>query len=335
MNEGRSPRSCLSVVTPAYRERENLPALHARLKEVLDVLDIDWEWIIVDDHSPDDTFATAARLAAIDERVRCVRLARNSGSHVGALCGLADATGDCAVLLAADLQDPPETIPALLEEWRKGAHIVWAVRADRKGETASVLLFSRLYWWLMRTLSELKDLPPAGADFVLIDRRPLSALGQLGERNVSTYMLIAWMGFRQSYVPYVKEARHRGVSGWTFRKRLKLVVDSLVSFSYVPIRFMTLIGLGTGLIGLLYAVVVIFNYFINEPGQGWSSLMVVVLIMGGLQMLMLGILGEYIWRGVDEARRRPRFLIEVSAGRPPTRARATPHRSAGEEPGPQ
>jgi dolichol-phosphate mannosyltransferase len=334
MTEHKSERTCLSVVTPAYREQENLPVLHARLKAVFDGLDIDWEWIIVDDHSPDGTYAVASQLAT-DRRIRCLRLARNSGSHVSALCGLADATGDCAVLLAADLQDPPEAIPALLAEWRKGSHIVWAVRADREGESASVLLFSRLYWWLMRTLSELKDLPPAGADFVLIDRRPLSALGRLGERNVSTYMLIAWMGFRQSYVPYVKQARLRGMSGWTFRKRLKLVVDSLVSFSYVPIRFMTLIGLGTGFVGLLYAVFVIFNYFINEPGQGWSSLMVVVLMMGGLQMVMLGILGEYIWRGVDEARRRPRYLIETSVGHPSAWPRATSHRPTGDEAGPQ
>jgi dolichol-phosphate mannosyltransferase len=308
-------RPLVSIVTPAFCEQSNLPVLHKRLRDALDHLDANWEWIIVDDHSTDDTFAVASRLANDDAHIRCLRLSRNCGSHVSILCGLRNAEGDCAVVFAADLQDEPEAIPLLLKEWREGAQIVWAVRAEREGESTSTLAFSRLYWWLVRNLTEVKSLPRQGADFFLIDREPLMALGQFEDRNVSTFMLIAWMGFRQAYVTHVKRERVAGISGWTLTKRIKLVVDSLVSFSYLPIRVMSAVGVVTALVGLIYAIEVIINHFLQRPSEGWSSLMVAVLVLGGVQMLMLGVLGEYIWRGVEEARRRPRYLIEATVGR--------------------
>jgi glycosyltransferase involved in cell wall biosynthesis len=307
-------RPLVSIITPAFCEQSNLPVLHKRLRDALDHLDANWEWIIVDDHSTDDTFAVASRLANDDAHVRCIRLSRNCGSHVSILCGLKNAEGDCAVVFAADLQDEPEAIPSLFQKWREGAQIVWAVRAEREGVSTSTLAFSRLYWWLVRNLTDLKDLPGQGADFFLIDREPLMALAQFEDRNVSTFMLIAWMGFRQAYVSHVKRERAAGTSGWTLTKRIKLVIDSLVSFSYVPIRAMSIVGVATALTGLVYAIVVIINYFFQRPSEGWSSLMVAVLVVGGVQMLMLGVLGEYIWRGVEEARRRPRYLIEATVG---------------------
>lgn len=306
----------LSIVTPAFREERNLPELYARLVPIAERLGVNWEWIVVDDHSPDGTYAVIARLAASDPRVRGLRLARNSGSHTALLCGLQQARGDCAVVLAADLQDPPETIDALLHKWREGAQVVWAVRATRQGESAVSLACSRLYYVLMRRVIGMQEMPAAGADFFLADRRVIDALRDFREANVSILALLTWMGFRQAHIAYDKQARLHGQSGWSLRKKLKLVVDSVASFSYLPLRLMSLMGVLTAGAGFSYAVFVIANALAGQPIMGWSSLMVVVLVLGGMQMLMLGVLGEYLWRALDESRRRPRFLIEAetSAG---------------------
>jgi dolichol-phosphate mannosyltransferase len=299
-------------VTPAYNESDNLPLLHARLTSVLEPLGLDWEWIIVDDHSADRTFAVVADLAGSDPRVRGLRFARNSGSHLALSCGLDRARGRCAIVMAADLQDPPETIPTLLARWESGDQVVWAVRARREGETRTTIRFSRLYYWIMRHIVGIRDMPSTGADFFLVDRRVLDAFNQFRESNTSIMALITWMGFRQGMIHYDKQARVHGRSGWSLRKKLKLVVDSVTSFTYVPIRMMSYIGFMTALIGFLYAAFIIINALLGRTIQGWSSLMVVTLVIGGLQMMMLGVLGEYLWRALDEARRRPRFLIEAT-----------------------
>lgn len=307
----------LSIVTPAFREAPNLPVMYDRLKAVCDGAGLDWEWVIVDDHSPDDTFAITHELAGRDPRVRGMRLSRNFGSHAAISCGLAASLGDAVVIMAGDLQDPPETIPALLDHWQQGAQIVWAVRAKREGETASTLAFSRLYYWLMRHVAGLKDTPAMGADFFLMDRAAVDAFAQFGERNVSIVALVQWMGFRQAHIEYVKEARLHGVSGWNLSKKIKLVIDSMTSFSYLPIRAMSAIGVGVALIGFLYALFVLVAALVERSVPGYPSLMVALLILSGLQMVMLGVLGEYMWRTYDEGRRRPRWLVESAVGRLP------------------
>jgi polyisoprenyl-phosphate glycosyltransferase len=230
------------------------------------------------------------------------------------ICGLDHARGDCAVAMASDLQDPPETIPALIAEWIAGYHVVWAVRAHRDGESRGNLAFSRLYYWLMRRVAGLKEMPATGADFLLLDRRVIDGICRFPEQNASFFGLVTWMGFRQTAIAYEKQARVHGRSGWTLRKKIKLVIDSLTSFTYQPIRWISLMGLVVSVLGLIYAIFVMVNAFLGKPAEGWTSLMVVVLILGGGQMFMLGVLGEYIWRGLDEARRRPRYLIERVAG---------------------
>ncbi|MBR9973894.1 glycosyltransferase family 2 protein [Magnetospirillum sulfuroxidans] len=307
----------LSIVTPAYREARNLPLMYERLKTVCDGLNIQWEWVIVDDHSPDDTFAVTHELAERDARVRGMRLSRNFGSHAAISCGLAAALGDAAVIMAGDLQDPPETIPALMDHWRQGAQIVWAVRTKREGETVSTLAFSQLYYWLMRHVASLKDTPAMGADFFLMDRITMDSFAQFGERNVSIVALVQWMGFRQAHIEYVKEARLHGVSGWSLSKKIKLVIDSMTSFSYLPIRAMSAIGVGVALFGFLYALYILAAALVERAVPGYASLMVAVLILSGLQMVMLGVLGEYMWRNYDESRRRPRWLVESAVGRLP------------------
>jgi glycosyltransferase involved in cell wall biosynthesis len=302
----------ISIVTPAFNEAENLPVLYERICATMESLGLDWEWIVVDDHSADATFAVVTKLAARDRRVRGLRFARNFGAHTAVTCGLHEARGDCVTALAADLQDPPEVIPQLLEQWKAGVKVVWAARRLREGEKATTVGFSRLYYWVMRHIVDMKEMPATGADFFLLDRTVVEEFSRFGESNVSTLALLTWMGFRQATITYDKEARLHGVSGWSLKKKLKLVVDSVTSFSYVPIRFMSYLGFAVASAGFLYAGLVILNFLRGAPVPGWSSLMVAVLLVGGIQMVMMGVLGEYLWRALDESRRRPRYIVEAT-----------------------
>lgn len=305
-------RPLLTVVTPAYNEAENLPVLYERLSEVVEGLGLDWEWIVVDDHSADETFAVIADIARHDPRVRGIRLARNYGSHTAIACGLHHARGDCVAGMAADLQDPPETLPELMARWREGAQVVWAVRGRREGEKLSTIGFARVYYFLMRHVVGIREMPAMGADFFLLDRRVVDGFLQFNESNVSLMALVTWMGFRQTAITYDRQARLHGYSGWSLGKKVKLAVDSVVSFTYLPVRIMSGLGFVVALLGFLYAVFAIISALSGNQLPGWSSLMVMVLVVGGIQMLMMGVLGEYLWRALDEARRRPRYLVEAT-----------------------
>ncbi|MEX2286352.1 MAG: glycosyltransferase family 2 protein [Planctomycetaceae bacterium] len=299
----------VSVITAFFNERNNLPVFRARVLEVLETMNTNYELVLVDDHSVDGSCELVRDWLTDDPRVRYIRLARNCGSHAAYSAGLAHCTGDCAVLLAADLQDPPESIPALIEQWRSGFDVVWAARSAREGESWSTKLFASIYYRLMR-LCALPEMPAKGADFLLMDRKVIDAYNAIPEKNTSFLVMILWLGFRQTSIEYVKQKRHSGRSKWSLTKKLKLFVDSFVSFSYAPIRFMSWAGMGISFLGFVYALVVITNGLRGIPVQGWAWLMVVVLILGGFQLLMLGILGEYLWRAFDEARGRPRYVIE-------------------------
>lgn len=298
------------MVTPAYNEAANLPLLHKRLSAALGDIGEQWEWIVVDDHSADETFNVLKGLAAADTRVKALRFARNFGSHMAIFCGIQEARGDAVVVLAADLQDPPELIASLVHKWRQGAQIVWAVRGRREGESEATLGFSRLYYWLMRRIGSTGPAAETGSDFFLLDRAVAEALSRFNESHASLLALLSWMGFRQDSVVYDKDRRVHGRSGWTLEKKLKLAVDSVTSFTYFPIRAMSYVGFLVATLGFVYAIVVAANAFAGNPVQGWTSLMVVVLVIGGIQMLMMGVLGEYVWRALAEARRRPRYVVE-------------------------
>ncbi len=304
--------SLLSVITPAYNEADNLPLLYERLQQVLTPLNIKWEWIVIDDHSHDTTFNTIATIAKNDSRVRAFRFARNFGSHTAIACGLEHAKGECAVILAADLQDPPETIPLLMEKWREGAQVVWAVRR----EAATNKGFAAVYYFIMRHVVGMKEMPSTGADLFLLDQQVARTLCQFNEGNVSILAIITWIGFRQTLIQYDKQARQHGRSGWNLEKKLKLVIDSITSFTYLPIRLMSYVGFIVALLGFSYAGVVIANGLAGRTPEGWAALMAVVLVIGGIQMLMMGVLGEYLWRALDESRRRPRYWIEATTDTP-------------------
>ena len=303
----------LSILTPAFNEADNLPGLYDRLVQTMGVVggggDIEWEWIIVEDHSRDQTFEVIQQLARRDPRVRGIRLARNSGSHAAITCGLHHATGNAAVMMAADLQDPPETLTAMLDRWQRGAQVVWAVRRQRPGQAAHAG-FAAFYYWMMRHPVGMPEIPERGADFFLVDAAVIEAFRRFPERNVSVFALITWLGFRQEFIDYDKLPRVAGVSGWTTAKKVKLVIDSVTSFSEFPIRLCTYAGLGllcVGLILLLASLVLL-----PSLGAGLLFLLAAVVGLAGLQMLALGILGEYVWRALDESRRRPQYVIEAA-----------------------
>jgi dolichol-phosphate mannosyltransferase len=230
---------------------------------------------------------------------------------------LSECTGDAAIVLAADGQDPPEFSSELVREWAAGAQVVWAIRAKRDGESAMTIAFSRAYYRIMNRFTTVR-LPRTGADFFLLDRRVIDVVKGLSERNSSLVALIAWLGFRTAEVYYEKQARSGGRSSWTFAKKTRLALDSLFGFSVFPMRLASWIGFLYAFGGFAYAVVLIVNkltlgrLFGAVAAEGWSALMVMILISSGTFMLVLGLFGEYMWRTLEEVRGRPRFLIEDS-----------------------
>lgn len=295
----------ISLITPAFNEGSNLPMLHERLTAVFRQLD--WEWIIVDDHSRDNTFEVIERLVAIDPRVRGIRLAYNSGSHLAFTCGLRHASGEVAALMVADLQDPPELLIQMLERWRSGVQVVWAVRRHQPGDGSG----TQLYYWIMRNLVGMNDMPATGADFFLVDRVVIDAFLAAADRHVSIFALMMWLGFRREFIQYDKQPRTRGRSGWTLAKKLKLVVDSIVGFSDFPIWWLTYAGVAALVVALVPAVVAVVAY----SGLNAALLLLAALVIGlfGCHLIALGILGHYVWRGLDAARKRPLYSIEAVA----------------------
>lgn len=299
----------LSVLTPAFNEAANLGALYERLVQALAPAGPDWEWVIIDDHSRDATFGVVEELARRDPRVRGIRLARNSGSHTAITCGLHHVQGDAAVMMAADLQDPPETLAAMLARWRAGAQVVWAVRREQPGDRRHAS-FAALYYWLMRQVVGMKEMPARGADFFLVDRVVIDAFRKFPERNVSVLALITWLGFRQESIEYDKQPRASGQSGWTLARKVKLVADSITSFTDLPIRLCSYAGVT--LMAISVVVFAISLFLLPSVGAGLLFVLAVIIGLSGLQLLALGVVGEYVWRGLDEARRRPQYVIESS-----------------------
>jgi dolichol-phosphate mannosyltransferase len=299
----------ISIVTPAFNEALNLQRLHARIVETMGTPGVDWEWIVVDDHSRDDTFAVLQRLSVSDSRVRGVRLARNSGSHVAIACGMRLAAGDAVVMMAADLQDPPETIGAMIDRWRRGAQVVWAVRRSRPGDRSHAG-FAAIYYWIVRRVVGLREMPATGADFFLADRRVVDAFRAFPERTTSVFNQLAWMGFRQEYVDYEKQPRAAGASGWTLSRKIRLVIDSVTAFSNAPLRWCAYLGAAMLAVALVLTIAGV--RLLPELGGGLLLVLAVLFGLSGMQMLALAIVGEYVWSALAEARRRPQFVIEAA-----------------------
>lgn len=304
----------ISFILPAFEEAKNLENLVPRLLSQQSQFE-DIEVVIVDDHSTDATYDVIRSWSRRDPAIRGIRLAKNAGSHMAILCGLAECTGDAAVILAADGQDPPELAPKMVQKWLDGAHVVWAVREQRSGESFATVALSRAYYRMMNTWTTV-NLPSTGADFFLLDRRVIDIVKNLPERNTSLFALISWLGFKQEVVHYDKNARATGTSKWTLKKRIKLAVDSLFGFSSMPLKIASALGFLYALVGSIYAVLLVVNkltagrIFGGVANEGWSALMVVVLLSSGILMFILGLFGEYLWRTLEEVRARPRYIVE-------------------------
>jgi glycosyltransferase involved in cell wall biosynthesis len=302
----------LSIVVPVYNEEENIHILVDRLNLFRSGIQPNTviEIILVDDHSSDKTPQLLKEVSLKYDYIKSIRLSKNSGSHVAILAGLSIAKGDCAVFLAGDLQDPPELIDKMLAKWREGNQIVWAVRGRRDGISVFERAFSKVFYFLFNKLSAVKY-PPSGADFALLDRKVYINLLKSSGTKPSLGGLIAWLGYQSAAIEYVKEARRYGKSKWTLSKKINAFSDAFVSFSYVPLRLMSFTGITVAIVGFLYAMLVILIRLLSSTQiPGWTSLMIVVLIMGGTQMLMIGVIGEYLWRTLEESRKRPLFFIE-------------------------
>jgi len=301
----------LSIVIPVFNEEAVIPVLIDRLRSFIGRLSpLLVEVVLVDDHSTDGSPQVLRQVCHQDPRFRYARLAKNSGSHLAILAGLAQSRGDCAVFLAADLQDPPELILQMLDLWRAGNHVVWAVREEREGVSKIDVVLANTFYRLLNLLGEV-NLPPRGSDFALLDRKALEALLQSTGSDPSIGGEIARLGFSAAEITYTKEKRAAGGSKWTLKRKLKAFADAFVSFSYAPLRAMSYLGMLFSLLGFAYAVlVIIVRLRTRTPVQGWSSLIVVVLVMGGVQMMMLGVLGEYLWRTLEAARHRPAYFLE-------------------------
>jgi len=309
--------SKLSIVVPAYNEEANIVPLLQRLRAVVETMKgMEAEFIIVDDHSRDGTSRVVMEEHRKDPRVKLLRLSRNSGSHTALQAGLCHTSGDAAVTMSADLQEPPEIIPEMLERIKAGKHIVWAVRASRSDSLINRARASLYHRFFKKFI--LPAYPKKGADHFMIAGEALKSIRSIPEKNTSLMGLVCWMGFEQDQVLFHRDKRLSGESKWSFPKTFKLIIDSLVSFSYLPVRAMSALGFLMAAFGFLYIVFLVGRYiFFDSRGvEGWHSLMIMLVLVSGIQMMMLGILGEYLWRIFEESRRRPLYIIENSIGFP-------------------
>jgi glycosyltransferase involved in cell wall biosynthesis len=315
----KRPNPSVSIVVFFYNEAGNLPLLEERVTAVVRTHQMHAEIVLVNDSSTDGSDQSARQwLSRVSSGVS-VRFSRNFGSHAAVAAGLQHCSGDCAVIMAADLQDPPELIPELVSKFLDGYDVVWACRSQRLGETWSTKAAASVYYRLMRWLG-LPDMPPKGADFLLVSRKVVDAFNASPEKHTSVLAMILWMGFRQTFIQYAKQSRHSGHSKWTFTKKIKLLIDSVVSFSYVPIRAASLAGLAMATAGFSYSALIAVLWLLGRvsSGTGYAAIMCVLLIGQGAILLTLGVLGEYLWRTFDESRRRPRFIIDQLIRNPVT-----------------
>ena len=300
----------LSIVIPVYYNAENLPPLYADLREkIVEGPDFSYELVFVDDGSGDNSYEVLRDLADQDPHVRVFRLSRNFGSDAAVLCGLTQSTGDCAVVKAADLQEPTEMLLDMYRKWLAGDRVVLAVREGRE-ESRSQEWFANLYYRLTRRVA-LPTMPRTGFDVFLLDRSVIGVLAGLNEANSALSGQVLWSGFQTGTVTYLRRARKIGKSRWTLRKKLRLVTDTLFSFSTVPITMVSVLG-GLSVVGsVLWALDALISKLTNQTHvEGWTMLFIFNLLSFGIIMLTLGLLGGYLWRTFDASRRRPPYIIE-------------------------
>ncbi len=301
--------SRISIVIPVYYNADTLMLLYEDMKEKILGTIGDYEIVMVDDGSGDDSWDVMNKIRDMDENVKLVKLSRNFGEHAAILAGLSSCTGDCAVTKQADLQEDSELIVRMYDKWKEGNKVVLAVRQERD-EPALKKFFANMYYALVRKTID-PNMPKGGCDCYLLDRQAIEVLMKLDERNSSLTLQVLWIGFKSDNVYFHRKDREVGESRWTLSKKVKLVVDSMMSFSYFPIKFMSSVGFVMAALAFLWIIEVIIEFFVvGTPVRGWSTLMILVLFSAGMILIMLGILGEYLWRTLDATRNRPVFIVD-------------------------
>jgi len=301
----------LSVVVPAYNEEASIVALYERLVACLTPVVAGLEILFVDDGSVDATWARIAELAARDPRVRGLRFARNFGHQAALTAGVDAVRGRAVAIIDADLQDPPEVIVEMVERWREGYEVVYGQRQEREGETAFKRATAALFYRLLRRITSV-DIPVDTGDFRLMGPRAVAAFRALPERNRFIRGLVSWIGFPQVAVRYRRHARHAGETKYPLKKMLRFALDGITSFSFLPLRLATWLGFAVSLLAFLYIAVVVLLKLLHVSWLGYTSIMASILFIGGVQLIMIGILGEYLARVFDEVKRRPLYLVGES-----------------------
>jgi glycosyltransferase involved in cell wall biosynthesis len=311
-----------SVIAPVYNEVGSLPELYRRVRLVMEGLGDPWELVLVDDGSSDGSTEAMASLAAQDSRVRPVYFARNFGHQIAVTAGLDSSRGEAMVVIDADLQDPPEVIPELVARWREGYEVVYAVRSEREGETWFKMFTASLFYRVIYRITDVK-IPLDTGDFRLLDRQVVDTLNSMRERHRFLRGMASWVGFRQIGVPYRRAARLTGQTKYPFRKMLRLALNAVTGFSYFPLQIATYLGfLCAGLSILAIPFVIALRLIGSQAFFGQATTLIAVLFLGGVQLISLGILGEYIGRLYDEAKGRPLYILrreppKVGADRTP------------------
>ncbi len=315
----------ISIVVPCFNEAAVLREAHRRLAAVAESIpEATFEFIFVDDGSRDETPALLHDLSVADARVRGLRLSRNFGQQVATTAGLEHASGDAVVIIDADLQDPPELIAEMFSRWREGYQVAYGQRSDRAGETRFKLWSASAFYRLVNSISHVQ-IPPDTGDFRLMDRAVVDALLRMPERDRFLRGMVSWVGFRQVAVPYRRAARFAGETKYPMVKMLRFAADAVFSFSFAPLRLAVWVGflaLGVALAGILYALVLRFFFDPSHWVRGWASLFVAVLFMGGVQLISLGIIGEYVGRIYGEVKQRPLYFVRERFGFPTGQNRA-------------
>jgi dolichol-phosphate mannosyltransferase len=299
----------VSVIAPIYNELGNLDELYKRVKEVLESTGEGWELVMVDDGSTDGSTDKIRELRDGDDRVRPVIFARNFGHQIAVTAGLDYSRGDAVIVIDSDLQDPPEVILQMIEKWRAGYEVVYAIRSEREGETWFKELTASIFYRIIYRITDV-DIPLDTGDFRLLDRAVVSVMGQMRERHRFLRGMSVWVGFRQTGVTYRREARHAGETKYPFRKMAKFALDAITSFSYFPLQMASYLGFFSALISILaIPIVAILRLTGSQAFFGQATTLIAVLFIGGVQLISLGILGEYIGRLYDEAKGRPLYIV--------------------------
>lgn len=300
----------LSLVVPVYNESDTIGVFYERATKALAAIPgLNYEVLFVDDGSRDDSYAQLLKLAQRDSRLRIIKFSRNFGHQIAITAGIDRAIGDAVAVIDADLQDPPEVIASMVDRWREGYDVVYGVRAGRTGEGRMKLLTAALFYRLLNRITKI-EVPVDVGDFRLMSRRVVDQLKQMREKDRFVRGLVSWIGFRQTGVPYQRDRRYAGETKYPFGKMVKFAFDGITSFSTVPLKLATWLGYVASGLAFLYMLSVFVQKALGMTVQGWATVMVAMLFLGGVQLISLGIIGEYLGRVFTELKPRPMYIVE-------------------------